>query len=48
MANDWRPSTWGDEVTLEYGKAIRGYSQTHGKYIVFSARMAPLAGHPMH
>lgn len=37
MANDWRPSTWGDEVTLEYGKAIRGYSQTHGKYRVFGS-----------
>ncbi len=37
MANDWRPSTWGDEVTLEYGKAIRGYSQIHGKYRVFGS-----------
>lgn len=37
MANDWRPSTWGDEVTLEYGKAIRGYSPTHGKYRVFGS-----------
>ncbi len=37
MAHDWRPSTWGDEVTLEYGKAIRGYSQTHGKYRVFGS-----------
>lgn len=37
MANDWRPSTWGDEVTLEYGKAIRGYSQTQGKYRVFGS-----------
>lgn len=37
MANDWRPSNWGDEVTLEYGKAIRGYSQTHGKYRVFGS-----------
>lgn len=37
MANDWRPSTWGDEVTLEYGKAIRGYSQTVGKYRVFGS-----------
>lgn len=37
MANDWRPSNWGDEVTLEYGKATRGYSQTHGKYRVFGS-----------
>lgn len=37
MPNNWRPSNWGDEVTLEYGKAIRGYSQTHGKYRVFGS-----------
>ena len=37
MANEWRPSNWGDEVTLEYGKAIRGYSKTHGKYRVFGS-----------
>jgi type I restriction enzyme S subunit len=37
MANDWRPSTWGDEVTLEYGKALRGYSRTCGKYRVFGS-----------
>ena len=37
MGVDWRPSTWGDEVALEYGKAIRGYSPTHGKYRVFGS-----------
>jgi type I restriction enzyme S subunit len=37
MANDWRPTNWGDEVTLEYGKAIRGYSQTHGTYRVYGS-----------
>jgi len=37
MAGEWRPSNWGDEVTLEYGKAIRGYSRTHGKYRVFGS-----------
>ena len=37
MAGEWRPSNWGDEVTLEYGKAIRGYCQTHGKYRVFGS-----------
>mgnify|MGYP000855182124 CR=1 FL=1 len=25
MTSDWRLSTWGDEVSLEYGKALRGY-----------------------
>jgi len=37
MAGEWRSSTWGDEVTLEYGKALRGYSQTYGKYRVFGS-----------
>lgn len=37
MAGEWRQSTWGDEVTLEYGKAIRGYSPTHGNYRVFGS-----------
>tara|TARA_R110002124_G_scaffold60484_3_gene165872 strand:+ start:4798 stop:6024 length:1227 start_codon:yes stop_codon:yes gene_type:complete len=37
MAGEWRPSNWGDEVSLEYGKAIRGYSKTHGKYRVFGS-----------
>lgn len=37
MVAEWRPSNWGDEVTLEYGKAIRGYSRTHGKYRVFGS-----------
>jgi type I restriction enzyme S subunit len=37
MGGDWRPSNWGEEVTLEYGKAIRGYSPTHGKYRVFGS-----------
>lgn len=37
MPDDWRVSNWGDEVTLEYGKAIRGYSQNSGKYRVFGS-----------
>ena len=37
MAGKWRDSTWGDEISLEYGKAIRGYSQTQGKYRVFGS-----------
>ncbi len=37
MANEWRSSNWGNEVTLQYGKAIRGYSKTHGKYRVFGS-----------
>ena len=33
----WRHSTWGQEIALEYGKAIRGYSHTIGKYRVFGS-----------
>ena len=33
--NEWRQSTWGDEVTLEYGKALRDYSETAGRVRVF-------------
>ena len=25
--NKWRLSTWGDEITLEYGKALRSYEE---------------------
>lgn len=32
---DWRISTWGDEVTLKYGKALRDYSKAGGAVRVF-------------
>ncbi|MCL4211106.1 MAG: restriction endonuclease subunit S [Phycisphaeraceae bacterium] len=31
----WRSSTWGDEVSLEYGKALRDYSESGGSVRVF-------------
>ncbi len=35
---DWRPSTWGEEITLEYGKALRNYTTGEsGKYRVFGS-----------
>jgi len=34
---NWRDSTWGDEISLEYGKALRGYDPEHGKYRVFGS-----------
>lgn len=37
MKNDWRQSTWGDEISLEYGKALRGYSETQGRCRVFGS-----------
>ena len=37
MAGEWRPSTWGDEITLEYGKALRDYSHSGGPIRVFGS-----------
>ncbi|KAF0184494.1 MAG: type I restriction enzyme S subunit [Nitrospirae bacterium] len=37
MAGDWRESVWGEEVSLEYGKALRGYSTEQGTYRVFGS-----------
>jgi len=37
MASEWRPSTWGDEVSLEYGKSLRDYDKANGKYRVFGS-----------
>jgi type I restriction enzyme, S subunit len=34
---EWRSSTWGNEISLEYGKGIRGYSDTAGPYRVFGS-----------
>lgn len=33
----WRPSTWGDEISLEYGKALRGYESASGSVRVFGS-----------
>jgi len=33
--SEWRNSTWGDEIALEYGKALRGYSDQVGAVRVF-------------
>jgi type I restriction enzyme S subunit len=35
--SEWRPSTWGAEISLEYGKALRGYSKEVGPYRVFGS-----------
>jgi len=40
MASEWRTTTWGDEISLEYGRAIRGYSASVGKYRVFGSNGA--------
>ncbi len=37
MASEWRQSTWGEEITLEYGKALRDHKGSSGKYRVFGS-----------
>ena len=37
MVGEWRSSTWGEEVSLEYGKSLRGYQVSHGDYRVFGS-----------
>ena len=37
VASEWRDSTWGEEISLEYGKAIRGYQEARGKFRVFGS-----------
>ena len=37
MAGKWRTSTWGDEISLEYGKALRDYDPERGKFRVFGS-----------
>jgi type I restriction enzyme S subunit len=44
MANEWRATTWGDEISLEYGKALRGYSEKEGAYRVFGSN-GPIGWH---
>lgn len=35
MASKWRSSTWGEEISLEYGKSLRDYNEVQGQYRVF-------------
>ena len=37
MDFEWRSSTWGEEISLEYGKAIRGYQEARGAFRVFGS-----------
>ncbi|MBX3329475.1 MAG: restriction endonuclease subunit S [Nitrospira sp.] len=37
MAGEWRTSTWGDEIVLEYGKALRGHDTAKGQYRVYGS-----------
>ena len=50
--NEWRRSTWGEEISLEYGKSLRDYSDAAGHFRVFGTNGPigwtdkPLAGGP--
>jgi type I restriction enzyme S subunit len=44
MADEWRESTWGEEISLEYGKALRGYDPESGAYRVFGSN-GPIGWH---
>ena len=33
----WRESTWGEEISLEYGKSLRGYDTVSGQFRVFGS-----------
>jgi type I restriction enzyme S subunit len=52
MAGEWRASTWGEEISLEYGKSLRDYRNAGGKFRVFGSNGAigwtekPLASGP--
>ena len=37
MGSDWRPSKWGEEISLEYGKALRGYKDAKGPFRVYGS-----------
>jgi type I restriction enzyme S subunit len=37
MDREWRPSTWGQEISLEYGRALRGHETAKGPFRVFGA-----------
>ena len=44
VLDGWRISTWGDEVTLNYGKALRGYDRIGGRFRVFGTN-GPVGWH---
>lgn len=44
LHNEWRSSTWGNEISLEYGKSLRDYSKEAGRYRVFGSN-GPIGWH---
>lgn len=37
MGSEWRTSSWGEEISLEYGKTLKDYRDGIGKYQVFGS-----------
>jgi len=35
MSNNWKPTTWGEIATLEYGKGLLGYENANGDFPVY-------------
>jgi type I restriction enzyme S subunit len=44
MMNQWKEMTWGDLATLEYGKALRGYRNSSGRFRVYGTN-GPIGWH---
>ncbi len=40
MENKWRSSIWGVEISLEYGKSLKGYRESNGNIQVFGSNGA--------
>lgn len=44
MRSDWHKCRWGDAVTIEYGKSLRGYQDAVGEYRVYGTN-GPIGWH---
>lgn len=44
MRGEWKRGTWGEVAILEYGKSLRGYVQSEGRYRVFGTN-GPIGWH---
>src|SRR4030067_1144567 len=44
MAGEWRDLRWGDLATLEYGRALRSYDTSSGRFRVFGTN-GPIGWH---
>lgn len=44
MAGEWEAAKWGDIAVLDYGKSLRGYSETTGKARVYGTN-GPIGWH---